>query len=96
MGFNKNDGNARRDTDTALAAGKGLFIFVRMVQHTFSQYLAGAIDNTPGVSVMIPTCITVAQGSTNTPSRPLPGKFCFHHFSIVGHRVWQGCQQRHQ
>ncbi len=93
MGFNKNDGNTRWYSYATLVTGEGLLIFVGMVQDTFAQYLAGAINNPPGIGVMIPSRIAMTQGSADMPRTALPGEFGIYYLDIIGHHRRQVCQQ---
>ena len=92
MGFNINHGDVFWYVYTALTAGEGLLIFMGMIQDTFTQHPSLAIHNSPGVCVMVPARVAMAQGSANLPGCPLPGEFGSHHFDTIGHHGWLLCQ----
>ncbi len=92
MGLNKNDGNTRGYSYAALATGEGLLIFVGMGQDTFAQHLAGAIDNAPGIGIMIPSRITMTQSGADVPRTALTGELGIHYLSVIR---GNGHQRRH-
>ena len=92
MGLYKHDMVTIRDDDTIQTPGKGLFVNVRVIQCAVPQHFSLVVDDSPTISIMLPSRVGMAQCRPELPGLALFDELDLDHLDLIG--VANRCQKK--